>query len=222
MKDLKEHGADAKTIWVCYKNGVYDITEFVRSHPGGNEKILMAAGDSIEPFWNVFALHHDKSVYEILESMRIGNLEIDPETERHNLELNKNDPWRFDPKRRSPLLKVHTQKPFNAESPKALSVESVITPNEIHFIRNHLPVPEIDVKNYKLEIVNELTGKSVTFSLEDIKTKFKQYKIPVTIQCSGNKRKFMNEYEHLHGLPWDVSSHYLLIYTYSQRGPIWP
>jgi sulfite oxidase len=173
--------------------------------PGGHEKILMAAGDSIEPFWKVFALHHDTSVYEMLESMRIGNLEIDPGTERANSEQAKNDPWRFEPKR-SPLLKVHTQKPFNAETPKALSVESVITPNEIHFIRNHLPVPEINPANYTLQLVNELTGKSFEFSLQDLKTKFKQYTIPVTIQCSGNKRKFMNEYEHLHGLMWDVKS----------------
>ena len=34
MKNLKEHGANAKSIWVCYKNGVYDITDFVMSHPG--------------------------------------------------------------------------------------------------------------------------------------------------------------------------------------------
>ena len=40
---------------------------------------------------------------------------------------------------------------------------------------------------------------------DDLKTKFKQYTIPVTIQCAGNKRKFMNDYEHLHGLPWEVS-----------------
>jgi hypothetical protein len=35
---------------VIYKNGVYDITEFVQGHPGGN-KILLAAGSTIEPFW---------------------------------------------------------------------------------------------------------------------------------------------------------------------------
>jgi hypothetical protein len=35
---------------VIYKHGVYDITQFVESHPGGN-KILLAAGSTIEPFW---------------------------------------------------------------------------------------------------------------------------------------------------------------------------
>jgi sulfite oxidase len=30
-------------IWVSYKNGVYDITDFIPLHPGA-DKILMAAG----------------------------------------------------------------------------------------------------------------------------------------------------------------------------------
>lgn len=205
MNDLKCHGKNAERIWVSYKNGVYDITEFVLSHPGGNEKILMAAGGSIEPFWNVFALHFNKEVYDMLESLRIGNLEIDKETERLNKELNKNDPWRFDPINRSPLLNVHTQKPFNAETPKELSVENLITPNQIHFVRNHLPVPKIDIKNYSLEIIDDSTGKVFKFNIEELKKKFKHHTLPVTIQCSGNKRKFMSEYESVHGIQWDVN-----------------
>lgn len=203
--DLKKHGKDAQRIWVSYKNGVYDITEFVLSHPGGNEKILMAAGDSIEPYWSVFALHHNVDVYAMLETLRIGNLEIDEETKKRNIEVNKNDPWQFEPTR-SPLLKVHTQKPFNAESPKDLSVENIITPNSIHFIRNHLPVPKIDMKNFKLEIVDDISGQVYSFQLNDLKEKFPHYSVPVTIQCSGNKRKFMSDYESVHGLQWDVNA----------------
>lgn len=205
LADLKSHEKNADSIWVYYKNGVYDITEFVLSHPGGNEKILMAAGGSIEPFWNVFALHHHNFVYEILESLRIGNLEVDEETERLSKEANKNDPWRYDPKR-SPLLTVHTQKPFNAETPKELSVENIITPNEIHYVRNHLPVPKIDRENYSLEIVDDISGKTFSFKLDDIQKKFKHHTIPVTLQCSGNKRKFMSDYETVHGLQWDVNA----------------
>ena len=32
---------------------MYDITEFVDVHPGG-KKILLAAGASIDPFWNMY------------------------------------------------------------------------------------------------------------------------------------------------------------------------
>lgn len=72
MADLKKHGKDADRIWVSYKNGVYDITEFVESHPGGSEKLIMAAGGSIEPYWSVFAVHHNPGIYGMLEKLRIG------------------------------------------------------------------------------------------------------------------------------------------------------
>ena len=39
---------------MTYKDGVYDITEFIESHPGGASKILLAAGKAIDPYWNIF------------------------------------------------------------------------------------------------------------------------------------------------------------------------
>lgn len=33
-EEVAKHNKDAETIWISYKNGVYDITEFVASHPG--------------------------------------------------------------------------------------------------------------------------------------------------------------------------------------------
>ena len=45
--------------------------------------------------------------------------------------------------------------------------DSLITPNEIFFIRNHLPVPEIDENKYELEITGEGI-KTVALSLEVI------------------------------------------------------
>lgn len=40
---------------------------------------------------------------------------------------------------------VNSAKPFNAEPPADLLIDAgMVTPNEIHYKRNHLPVPEID------------------------------------------------------------------------------
>lgn len=58
-------------IWVTYKKGVYDITDFVDEHPGGNQ-ILMAAGNSVEPFWILYRVHVNPHVLEVLEKYRIG------------------------------------------------------------------------------------------------------------------------------------------------------
>ena len=65
MSQVKEHSSLDKGVWIVYKNGVYDITKFIESHPGGSEKISLAAGASIEPFWSIYAVHHKNEVYEI-------------------------------------------------------------------------------------------------------------------------------------------------------------
>lgn len=62
-------------IWVTYQNGVYDITDFVEVHPGG-DKILMAAGGALEPFWSLYAVHNSSEIQEILEDMRIGKTNL--------------------------------------------------------------------------------------------------------------------------------------------------
>ena len=74
MEEVNKHDSFKKGIWVAYKEGVYDITDFVKHHPGGQGKVMAAAGSSIDPFWRVFANHNKPEILELLESMRIGNL----------------------------------------------------------------------------------------------------------------------------------------------------
>lgn len=45
---------------------MYDITDFISKHPGG-EKILMAAGGSLEPFWELFAVHKNVQVWNYIK-----------------------------------------------------------------------------------------------------------------------------------------------------------
>ena len=55
--------------------GVYDVTEFVAQHPGG-EKILIGAGGPIEPFWALYAVHKKTYVRAKLKTFnRILGLE---------------------------------------------------------------------------------------------------------------------------------------------------
>lgn len=105
-----------------YKNGVYDITNFVSEHPGG-EQILLAAGSSVEPFWMLYGVHKNPEILELLESMRIGN--VTGESQQFTKDMT--DPYYNEPKRHR-VLKVHSAKPFNAEPPSALLVERFHTP----------------------------------------------------------------------------------------------
>jgi len=38
-------------VWVTFKDGVYDLTTFAKNHPGGSDKLYMAKGGPVEPFW---------------------------------------------------------------------------------------------------------------------------------------------------------------------------
>ena len=40
----KNNGKNGNPIWMTYGGYVYDVTHFVESHPGGVEKIMLAAG----------------------------------------------------------------------------------------------------------------------------------------------------------------------------------
>jgi predicted heme/steroid binding protein len=43
-------GEDGKPIWMSYGGYVYDVTDFIQNHPGGSEKIMMAAGSVCQLF----------------------------------------------------------------------------------------------------------------------------------------------------------------------------
>ena len=57
----------------------------------------MAYGSSVEPFWEVYAVHKDNpEVYELLEKYRIGNLK-EEDVKKNKTEVV--DPWANEPKR---------------------------------------------------------------------------------------------------------------------------
>lgn len=73
QEEVTRHRSLQDGVWVTYKGGVYDITEFVAMHPGG-DKILLAAGGDLEPFWALYAVHKQEHVLEILSEYKVGQL----------------------------------------------------------------------------------------------------------------------------------------------------
>jgi len=233
---VAEHKTSSNGIWVTYKDGVYDITEFVGVHPGG-DKILLAAGGAIDPFWRLYAIHDKEDIKEILEEYRIGTLkageyvapsasgakkkkktkvkrhhhhprkvvfveeeEDDDEDEEEEEDDENADPYRNEPEREA-VLKVNTQKAFNAETPPSILIDDFITPNEIFFVRNHLPVPVVDHKKYGLQITG-IGVKDVKLTVEDLKTMFIHYSVITTMQCAGNRRSEMSAAKPVKGIEW--------------------
>ena len=197
-EEISKHKNLETRVWVTYKDGVYDVTDFLPQHPGGSEKLMLAAGSAVDPYWQVFAQHNSEQVWEMLEEYRIGNVALADRSTTP--QVAKEGYYSNDPPR-SPVLKVNTLEPFNAETPVVLLPEDYITPNELFFVRNHLPVPVLEPKTYTLEV----TGKglpSITLTLDDLKTKFPQHTVTATIQCAGNRREDLGKVKEVKGIPW--------------------
>lgn len=189
ISELKKHNTK-KDAWVAYKGKVYDITDFIEKHPGGVNKIMLAAGGNIEPFWNMYQQHLTNNIFDILNSYYIGELETLQEEVIYQ-DLYKNDP------KRHPALKIHQNKPFNAEVPMELLRHEWITPNALHYVRNHMPVPKL----YE-NIVLTVDNKEFEINIEEMKKKFESISLYVTLQCGGNRRDEFNKTETVQGIKW--------------------
>ncbi|KAI3434691.1 hypothetical protein D9Q98_002754 [Chlorella vulgaris] len=197
--EVAKHRSKDTGIWVTYKDGVYDVTEFVEQHPGGAARLMLAAGGAIDPFWAMYQQHNNDQVKGMLEQYRIGRLKGGLPAKAMA------DPYANEPQR-LPALIVRTQKPMNAEPPKELLVGALLTPNELFYIRNHLPVPQIDPETYRLKVEGEGL-RTMELSLEDLKTRFRRHSVVATMQCTGNRRNDFNETSRVvKGLEWDGGS----------------
>mmetsp|Transcript_57196 Transcript_57196/g.129603 ORF Transcript_57196/g.129603 Transcript_57196/m.129603 type:complete len:536 (-) Transcript_57196:178-1785(-) len=185
-------------ILVTFKGGVYDITEFVASHPGGQSKIRLAAGKSLEPFWQLFPFHLEQAqVSELLKGMRVGAL---AESEQV-AQVDSADPFSKDPARH-PALILHSTRPCNAEVPAELLTESYVTPASLWYIRNHHPVPLVKEEDYKLKVDGRASGGFVVeLSLAQLRA-LPAITLVATMQCSGNRRGDMNKVSKASGTSW--------------------
>lgn len=87
---------------------------------------------------------------------------------------------------------VLNDKPWNMEA-QAHLLNDRVTPNKYMFIRNNGLLPEnIEESTWKLKIDGESVVKPKTYSISDLKTKFKQYTYQLTLECGGNGRSEFN------------------------------
>lgn len=203
LDEVKAHGPDSESPWVVRGQSVYDITEWVAGHPGG-EVILRAAGGSVEPYWKIFSIHQKQEVYDILEQYLIGCVDerdlVDGQVPADSII----DPFINDPRRDGKLL-VLSATPCNAETPGE-ELRGFITPNRLFYVRNHMWVPSIEEEQYRLTIELD-DGEEKTYTLMDLRERFPSVTITSTMQCSGNRRKHMTEHcGSTNGLQWNVGA----------------
>lgn len=200
VEELSRHRNAKDGIWVSYKGNVYDVTEFVEMHPGGKDKIMLAAGGPLEPFWAMYKQHEKDFVQSIIKEYYIGRLNSnDAKLHSENLD----SPYVNDPIRH-PALLVRTSEPFNAETPIQLVPDNYITPNDLFFVRNHLPVPIVkDIENFRIQFsVDGKDSFGFEISLDELKKNYAKHSITATIQCAGNRRSDMGRLKEVKGTGW--------------------
>ncbi len=106
------------------------------------------------------------------------------------LALQEPDPFKLFKKNNE--MVVLNDKPWNIEA-KAHLLDDKVTPNSSMFIRNNGKIPEnINADNWKLVINGESVKQQKTYTLQELKSKFKHYTYQLTLECGGNGRSEFN------------------------------
>ncbi|KAL9116973.1 MAG: hypothetical protein Q9187_006495 [Circinaria calcarea] len=79
--------------------------------------------------------------------------------------------------------------PYNGEPPRDRLVETGITRNEDHFVRNHGGIPRINVDDWHLD-VDGMVNKPQRLTMKDLQNEdfFPRQSNIVSLQCSGTRR----------------------------------
>jgi DMSO/TMAO reductase YedYZ molybdopterin-dependent catalytic subunit len=96
---------------------------------------------------------------------------------------------------------VRVEDPLNLEMPFE-TLRDFITPTGSFYVRTHFPIPKIDKKDWRLRIEGEVENP-LEFRYEHL-LKMKALTIPVTLECAGNNRDFLEP--KVKGVQWGLGA----------------
>ncbi|XP_065676457.1 fatty acid 2-hydroxylase isoform X2 [Hydra vulgaris] len=71
-EDVMQH-VSPEDCWVTVRGGVYNVTKFLKNHPGGPDLILTKAGSDVTNILTNNSIHqHSLNAYKLLEQYKIG------------------------------------------------------------------------------------------------------------------------------------------------------
>src|SRR5713101_678843 len=96
---------------------------------------------------------------------------------------------------------VHCEAPLNLEMPFE-TLDGFITPTKSFYVRTHFPIPKIDQNKWRLRIEGEVE-KPFEIDYHEL-TKLAWKKVPVTLECAGNNRTFLEP--KVKGVQWGLGA----------------
>ncbi|XP_014092289.2 cytochrome b5 [Bactrocera oleae] len=91
-EEISKHNLN-KNTWLIIHNNVYDVSEFLNEHPGGEEVLIEQGGkEATESFEDV---GHSSDAREMMKKYKIGEL---VEAERTNVPKKSEPSWNSDQK----------------------------------------------------------------------------------------------------------------------------
>jgi DMSO/TMAO reductase YedYZ molybdopterin-dependent catalytic subunit len=94
---------------------------------------------------------------------------------------------------------VLSEGPLVLETP-IKQLADFITPTKSFYVRTHFPIPKIDKNKWWLRVEGEV-AKSFEINFEEL-TKLESKKVPVTLECAGNNRGFLEP--KVKGVQWGL------------------
>ena len=100
------------------------------------------------------------------------------------------DPFELDGKSRE--LTVLNDRPWNIETPAHL-LDDRVTPADKFFVRNNGRLPaDFNAATWTLTIEGESVKAPKTYTIQELKSKFKEYTYQLVLECGGNGRAEFN------------------------------
>lgn len=105
--------------------------------------------------------------------------------------------------RSSTLVRLTGKHPLNAESElTALFQGGLITPNQLHYVRNHGTVPKILWHDHQLRVEEG----ALVLGMDELIGRFESINIPVSLACDGNRRNELNLIRKSKGFNWGAGA----------------
>ena len=96
---------------------------------------------------------------------------------------------------------IRERDPLNLEMPFG-TLDGFTTPNERFYVRCHFPIPQIDIRQWKLRIEGAIE-RPIEFTFDELQ-QFPKRNLMATIECAGNSRVFLAP--KVKGVQWEFGA----------------